>query len=204
MFCVPKFFIIPDNPSSAGAGSQERRHFDYFFILETAPWFLGGRIKLYKAGGCVCGCVKKSGSRSTEVVFSTSPLRGCRRHRGTHSGVWRLYVLQVTGQGVLRMLVFKVLLVGLGVWHLGLAHSACVDQGLGSSALLVVILLFFQLLRLLRRLLLRLNFLLSACHSPKTCVVKAAIDGSGSRFHSMAERTRERVELGTPHIAKVR
>lgn len=85
--------------------------------------------------------------------------------------------LKVVRKVDLGVLVLEVLLVGLGIWHLGLTHGTGVHKGLGSGCLLVMILLLPDGIHLLLRLLLGLDFLLTARHAPEPYVTTATQKG---------------------------
>lgn len=76
-------------------------------------------------------------------------------------------VFELFGNRVFGVLVFKMLFVGFGIWHLCLANSAGKYEGFLSGFLLfvgVVPLLFFRFRRSFGGFRLRLKFLMTASH----------------------------------------
>lgn len=98
-------------------------------------------------------------------------------------GVSRDNILQFSGHVCLRVLVLKMLLVGLGIGHLGFADGAGDGQRSLSRLLLVlgtVALLLLSGRRLLLSLLLGLQFLVSTSH---VLCLRAPASDEGNWFY---------------------
>lgn len=76
-----------------------------------------------------------------------------------------LHALQLWGKRVLGVLALKMLLEGLGIWHLRPADGTCEHQRRFCRSLLVVGFGFLDLCLLLGVFLLRLDFLVSTSHA---------------------------------------